>query len=154
MFLNDQFPLQEEQRDNYLISTDTRLLDINIIHDYLANQSYWAQGVDLAIVQRSLQFSYCYGVYHVDNNRNQQQIGLARVISDFATFAYLSDVFILPNHQKQGLGKWLVNTIVNHSIFATLRKFTLDTGDAHDLYTQFGFTIAPNPGDHMVYRPN
>lgn len=153
MFLNNQFPTEEHRRDNYLISTDANLLNIDVIHDYLANQSYWAQGVAIDIVARSLRFSLCFGVYKVEKNHFHTQVGLARVISDFATFAYLSDVFILPAHQGQGLGKWLVDSILVHPAFETLRKFTLDTKDAHELYKKFGFIIDPIPNTHMVFRP-
>ncbi len=153
MFLNNQIPTEKHKRGSYLISTDATLLNIDVIHDYLANQSYWAQGVAIDIVERSLQFSLCFGVYKIEENHSHTQVGLARVISDFATFAYLSDVFILPAHQGQGLGKWLVESILVHPAFKTLRKFTLDTGDAHELYKKFGFIVEPTPDNHMVFRP-
>lgn len=154
MYLNDQFPTQSCTKNNFLISTDASLLDVEMIHRYLTNESYWAKGRSIEIVQRSLQFSFCFGVYALNDGSQAQQIGLARVISDFATFAYLADVFILPEFQGNGLGKWLIEFLLAHPALTTLNRFTLYTNDAHSLYTQFGFAIEPTPEKHMVYRPN
>jgi len=152
--INNQFPTQEFTRPGFLISTDASFLDHSMIHAYLANESYWARGVSFEVVQTSLRYSLCFGVYTVAGNGRHRQIGLARVISDFATFAYLADVFILSDFQGQGLGKWLVQCILAHPAFTTLRKFTLDTDDAHSLYAQFGFKVNPTPDKHMIYRPH
>jgi GNAT superfamily N-acetyltransferase len=118
-----------------------------MIHDFLANEAYWSPGVAWEVVARSLENALCFGVYHGD-----EQVGLARVISDFATFAYIADVFIRSEHRGKGLGKWLVETMLKHPDLQGLRKWTLDTQDAHGLYAHFGFKEAP-PGKHMVYRP-
>lgn len=139
--------IQEYHRDNFLISTDPDRLDLDTIHHYLAHESYWAQGVARETVARSLAHSLCFGVYDGD-----QQIGLARVITDHATFAYVADVFILEAYRGQGLGKWLVECLLAHPECQGLRKWTLDTEDAHGLYEPFGFQPAP-PGKHMVFRP-
>lgn len=150
--LNDQFPIQEYQRRRFLVSTDPDLLDIDTIHDYLANQSYWASGIDRSTVAQSVRFSYCWGVY--DTAKSFAQIGFCRAITDFATFAYLSDVFILPAHQGRGLGKWLVQCALSHPELQTVRKWTLDTRDAHTLYQRFNFKTNPSPQNALIYRPN
>ena len=142
----------EYHRPGFIISTDPDLLQPRIIHDYLCHRSYWAKGISLADVERSLAHSLCYGVYTSPPAR--QLIGLARVISDFTTFAYLSDLFILESHQGQGLGKWLVAVIVQNPDLQTVRRIVLDTADAHGLYAQFGFKANPNPEKTMIMRPN
>ena len=121
-------------RDEYEITTDKRRLDVGYIHDYLANQSYWARGVPREVVKRSIRHSLCFGIYHRDG-----QVGFARVITDCATFAYLADVFIEEAHRGTGLGKWLVGTILGHPGLAGLRMISLGTRDAHGLYGRFGF---------------
>lgn len=137
----------ESQRPPYTITTDPARLDLHVIHDFLANEAYWSSGVAREVVARALAHALCFGVY-----RDQKQVGLGRVITDYATFAYIADVFIVAGHRGQGLGKWLVETMLAHPELQGLRKWTLDTKDAHGLYTRFGFKEAP-AGKHMVYRP-
>ena len=140
----------EYTRGRFTISTDKARLQVALIHDYLTNQSYWAQRVPLAIVQKSIEHSLCFGVYD-----DQQQIGFCRVITDFATFAYLADVFILEAYQGQGLGKWLIETVVAHPELQTLRRWLLATQDAHSLYAQYGFGPLGDPSRFMTrHRPN
>ena len=138
----------EWERPPYTISTDPARLDLETIHDFLANEAYWSPGVAREVVARSLENALCFGVYH-----DKEQVGLARVITDYATFAYIADVFIRAGHRGQGLGKWLVEAMLAHPGLQGLRKWTLDTKDAHGLYAQFGFREAP-VGKHMVYRPD
>jgi GNAT superfamily N-acetyltransferase len=144
-------PIQEYGRPGFLISADPAKLDSTAVHDYLSNHSYWAKGISRETVARSLENSLCFGVYAL-NGRTRQQIGLARVITDYATFGYLSDVYILAEWRGQGLGKWLISVILAHPALQTVRKITLDTRDAHGLYTPFGFQINPTPEKHMVFR--
>lgn len=118
----------------YTISTDKEKLQLNYIHQYLSEESYWAKNIPLGIVQRSIAGSLCFGVYHGD-----QQIGFARVITDHATFGYLADVFIDKNHRGKGLSKQLMKTIMEHDSIKGLRRLMLATLDAHSLYAQFGF---------------
>ena len=136
----------EAQRPPYTISTDPSRLDLDVIHDFLANEAYWSLGVAREVVVRALKHALCFGVY-----QGEAQVGLARVITDYATFAHIADVFILKAHRGRGLGKWLVETMLAHPALQGLRKWTLDTRDAHGLYAQFGFVEAP-AGIHMVYR--
>lgn len=147
------FPVQEYGRPGFLISTDPARLDVTAVHDYLSNHSYWAKDISREVVARSLENSLCFGVYTV-NSSDYHQIGLARVITDYATCGYLSDVYILAEWRGQGLGKWLVSVILAHPGLQTARKLTLDTRDAQGLYAQFGFQVNPTPENHMVFRFN
>ncbi|HEY5596909.1 MAG TPA: GNAT family N-acetyltransferase [Candidatus Bipolaricaulota bacterium] len=126
--------MHEYQQGEFTISTDPARLDVDVIHGFLS-KSYWAQGRSRETVVKSLENSLCFGVY-----KGNQQVGLARVITDYATFAYVCDVFILEDYQGQGLGKWLMKTVTSHPQLQGLRRWTLATRDAHGLYQQVGFT--------------
>jgi len=134
----------ETHREDYLLSTDPGKLDAEMIHQYLSTASYWAQHIPLDVVRRSLANSFCFGLYH-----QGKQVGLARLITDKATFAYLCDVFILPEHRGKGLSKWMLSAMHAHPDMQGLRRWLLGTKDAHELYRQFGWT--PLPGE-MVPR--
>lgn len=136
----------------YTISTDQELLDVAIIHQYLSEQSYWAQGIGREQVEQSLRFSLCFGVYR-DDTVPLLQVGMARIITDYSTYAYLSDVFILPEFQGQGLGKWLVTTIFEHPDLQSIRRWALYTKDAHELYRRFGFDAEEVPQRYMTFCP-
>ena len=123
----------EEQRDEYRISTDKTKLDISVICKFLST-SYWANKRSLETVKKSIENSLSFGIYF-----HQEQIGFCRVVTDFATFAYLADVFILENHRGKGLSKWLLECVIKHPGLQGLRRWTLATKDAHGLYEQFGF---------------
>jgi len=122
----------------FLISTDRSKLDLEVIHRFLAS-SYWAAGIQRATVVRSIENSLCFGVYD-----NANQIGFARVISDFATYAYIADVFILEPYRERGLGKELMASIIAHPDLQGLRRWSLGTRDAQGLYAQFGFKPVVN----------
>ena len=119
-----------------MISTDPALLNVDVIHGYLSNQSYWAQNVPKEIVQKSITNSLCFGLYF-----KGKQVGFARLVTDKATFAYLADVFILKEYQGKGLSKWLMEIIQSHPELQGLRRWMLGTIDAHGLYEQFGWTV-------------
>ncbi len=121
--------------NEYRISTDKSELAIEVIHLFLTN-SYWSFGISKEIVTKSIDNSLCFGVFTSVN----EQIGFARIISDYATFAYLADVFILEPHRGKGLSKWLLQTIIKHPDLQGLRRIVLVTKDAHTLYEKFGFT--------------
>ena len=129
----------EWRKDGYLISTDKSKIDIATVHRFLS-QTYWAEGIPIEIVKRGVDNSLCFAIY-----RGERLIGFARVITDFATFAYLADVFILPEERGKGLSKWLMRVILDHPRLQGLRRFTLATRDAHGLYAQFGFTPFDKP---------
>ena len=144
-------PIVEHQRDNYTISTDPARLDLTAIHHFLSELSYWAKGRSMDVIQRSIENSLNFGVYCGD-----RQIGFARVVTDYATFAWLCDVFIDPEHRQAGLGKWLVECITNHPDLVHLRRIMLATKDAHELYRRYGgFTPLTNPDRWMErFNPN
>ena len=125
----------------YDISADPTRLDVALIHRWLSEQSYWAKGVPREIVERSIEGSLCFGIYH----QTQGQVGFARVVSDKATFAYLADVFVLDAHRGQGLSKRLMQAVMDHPDLQGLRRWLLATGDAHGLYAQFGFVPLAKP---------
>jgi GNAT superfamily N-acetyltransferase len=136
--------------DEYLISDDSSRLDVSFIHNFLANESYWAKNIPIAIVEKSIANSLCFGLYH-----KQQQIGFARLVTDKATFAYLADVFIVPQYRGRGLSRWLIETIHAHSELQTLRRWMLGTRDAHGLYKKFGWTSLAEPERFMQkHNPN
>jgi GNAT superfamily N-acetyltransferase len=123
----------EYRREDFLISTDKSRLQIERIHDFLTNRSYWAKGRSLETVKLSIEHSLCFGVYAGD-----VQVGFARVVTDYCTFAWLSDVFIEESHRGFGLGKWLLECILAHPGLQNLRRFLLATRDAHELYHKYG----------------
>jgi GNAT superfamily N-acetyltransferase len=133
----------ESRRDTLLISTDPSRLDLVAIPEMLSH-AYWAKDRTLEVIQRSMQNSLVFGVY--DNDR---QIGLARIVTDYATFAWLCDVYILEEYRGHGIGKWLMETILAHPDLQGLRRFLLATRDAHELYSRYGFTPLHNPSRWM-----
>jgi GNAT superfamily N-acetyltransferase len=134
-------------RGDYTISTDPARLDLDVIHGYIA-RSYWAAGRPRALMARALRHSLNFGVYYHGKD-NAPQVGLARVITDYATYAYFCDVFILEEHQGQGLGKWLIEIVTSYPPLQTVRRWMLATRDAHGLYSQFSFTPLAAPDRHM-----
>ncbi len=121
----------------YRISTDKKRLDLAMIHDFLANDSYWAKGIPVEVMKRSIENSLCFGVYH-----QGRQVGFARVVTDYATTAYVGDVFIRESYRGRGLGKRLIKAVVDHPALEGLRLWFLGTKDAHGLYRKFGFKNA------------
>ncbi len=134
---------QEWRQGEYLISTDKRRFDLSVIHGFLTT-SYWATGIPLEIVERSIENSLAFGVYKED-----EQVGFARVITDYATFAYIGDVFILEDYRGQGLSIWLMQVIADHPELQSLRRWILLTRDAHGLYRKTGFREPKDPERYM-----
>jgi GNAT superfamily N-acetyltransferase len=130
-------------RGEYAISTDKGLLDVSLVHEFLS-RSYWSPGIPRAVVERGIAHSLCFGIY-----RDGAQVGFARVITDRASFAYLADVFVVEAHRSKGLGKWLIQTILEHEELRAMRRFMLATRDAHSLYEQFGFRAVADPARLM-----
>lgn len=128
-------PVYETTEGDYLLTTDKAKMDIDLIHQYLSEDSYWAQNISREIVQRSVEHSFCFAVL-LSNN----QVGFARLITDYATFAYLADVFVLPEHRGKGLAKKLLQFIHTNPEVQGLRRWLLGTKDAHKLYAQFGWS--------------
>lgn len=128
----------------YTISTDKALLDIRAIHHFLSTQAYWSLNIPLATVEKAVKHSLCFGLY-ADN----QQIGFARIISDFSTIAYLGDVYVIDEYRNQGLAKWLIEAVMQHPELQGLRRWILLTESAHKLYEPFGWNTVAEPRKWM-----
>lgn len=141
------------RRAEFELSTDPARIDLAVVHAFLT-QSYWAAGIPLETVERSIRNSLCFGIY-----TGNRQVGFARVITDRATYAYLGDVFVLPEYRGKGLAKWMMECIIGHPDLHGLRRWSLLTRDAHGLYQQFGFTEIKSPErwmerhDREIYAP-
>jgi len=139
----------EWHRGEYLVTCDQRKADLKVIADFLG-ESYWAKGIPPALVRRSVEHSLNFVLL-----KAREQIGFARVITDFATIGYLGDVFVLPPHRGQGLGKWLIECVMLHPDLQGFRRWLLATLDAHELYKEFGFTRLARPEVFMEkFNPN
>lgn len=138
----------EWRRGAYLLTTDKTRLDLDVIHGFLMT-SYWAAGISADIVICSVENSLTFGLFEGD-----EQVGFARVVTDYATFAYLADVFVLRPHRGQGLGKWMMDVVFSHPELQGLRRWMLATRDAHDLYRKHSFTALKEPSIFMEkYSP-
>lgn len=136
------------QKGQFTISTERSKLQLDEIYAYLS-RSYWAAGRPKEVVQRSLENSLCFGLFD-----HERQIGLARVITDYAVLAHLCDVFVLEEYQHKGLGKWLLSVVMSHPDLQGIVKWSLATRDAHGFYRQFGFRELKSPAMQMEYiRP-
>jgi GNAT superfamily N-acetyltransferase len=145
-----EFEVVEWRRGEFLISTDAARLDRHMIHQFLT-ACYWARGIPAEVVARSIDHSLCFGIY----DGKGTQVGFARVVTDFATVAYLGDVFVLEAHRGRGLSKWLMEAIVQHPLLQGLRRWMLVTRDAHGLYSQFGFAPVKSPEKWMeLHQPD
>ena len=136
----------EWQRGDYEISTDPARIDLAAAHKFLSEHAYWATGRPLDVVRRSFANSIVFGMY-----RGHEQVGLARVVTDKATFAWLCDVYVIEEHRGHGLGKWLIECVLAHPELQGVRRWVLATRDANDLYAQHGFAEVP-PGRFMQIR--
>ncbi|HZT60487.1 MAG TPA: GNAT family N-acetyltransferase [Pyrinomonadaceae bacterium] len=136
------------QKDEYTISTDHGRLDIAAIHRYISGESYWGKGRPVEVVRRAIENSLPFGVY-----RGGELVGFARVVTDYATFAWLADVFVLEAHRGRGLSKWLMEVILAHPELQGFRRWVLATKDAHGLYRQFGFIELHKP-ERWMERPD
>jgi GNAT superfamily N-acetyltransferase len=146
----DANSVMEFRRGEFVISTDRERLSLNVVHGFLTN-CYWARGIPREAVARSIENSLCFGVFEGSG----AQVGFARVVSDFATVAYLGDVFVLEPYRGHGLSKWLMECVMKHPGLQNLRRWILLTRDAHGLYSQFGFTPVKAPERYMeLHRPD
>ena len=137
-------------RGTLSISTDSSRVDRNLVHEFLSQRSYWAAGIPRDVVERSIERSLCFGVYEGD-----AQVGFARVVTDYATFAYLADVFVLESHRGRGIATWLMEAVVGYPDLQGLRRWILMTRDAHGLYAKFGFKPLAAPDRIMeIHNPS
>jgi len=128
------------QRNGFVITTDRDRLDVDFIHKFLSHSSYWAQDRSRELVERSIDNSLNFGVF-----KEEKQVGFARVVTDYATFAWLADVFIADEYRGRGLGKWLIEVITSHPNLQGFRRWLLATRDAHELYRRVGFHEVAEP---------
>jgi GNAT superfamily N-acetyltransferase len=128
------------QKDDFIITTHREDLQVEAILDYLVNDSYWAKDRTPEQMEKIIANSLCFGLY-----KDEKQVGFARVVTDYATFAYLGDVYILPELQGKGLGTWLMDVVVEHPDLQGFRRWVLATRDAHKLYEKFGFADFKHP---------
>lgn len=134
---------------NLHISNDKQALDVDMIHAFLCDHAYWSKGIPRETVERAIDGSLCFGAYV-----ETKQVAFARLITDMATFAYLCDVFVLPEHRKHGYGRALMRHIFDSDLLKGLRRIVLVTGDAHELYRPYGFTGLASPEKYMeIARP-
>lgn len=137
----------EWRRNGFVISMDASRLDRDMLWNFISH-SYWGQRFDREAFERSVDNAVTFGLYTVDGS----QIGFARVVTDTVRFAWLSDLFVLPSHQGRGLGRWLVETVLECPAFTGMDRWILATGDAHEFYADFGFTALPDAERYMVRR--
>jgi len=137
----------EWHKDGFTISTERDRLNVDLIHEYLSGQSYWAKGRPMDVVRRSIENSLPFGMYE-----EEHQIGFARVVTDYAAFAWVADVFVLEPWRGRGLSKWMMSVIMGHPQLQGLQRWMLATRDAHELYRQFGFEEIPEPSRFMTIR--
>ena len=135
--------MTDQTKGRYRITTDPGKLDLAAVHAFLS-RSFWAEGIPKATVAKAIANSLCFGLFDGDD-----QVGFARVVTDRATYAYLCDVYVLETHRGQGLGKWLIETVMAHPDLQGLRRFQLVTRDAHGLYSRHGFEAPISPDRHM-----
>ena len=131
---------------DYQITTNRDEMDVTVIHNFLSNQSHWAKGIPVETVRKSIENSLNFGLFY-----GQQQVGYARVITDYATIAYLGDVFILPEYRGRGLSKWLMEIVMAYPAVQGLRRWVLLTSDAHTLYEKTGWKRVPKPELYMEW---
>jgi GNAT superfamily N-acetyltransferase len=140
----------EYRRGEFTVSTEAARLDLDVIHKYLSEESYWSAGIPRETLEWAVAGSLCFGLYE-----GSRQVGFARVVTDAATFAYLCDVFVITSHRGQGLGTWLMECVMSHPQLQGLRRFVLATRDAHALYRRLGFTSPADPSAYMhIHRPD
>jgi GNAT superfamily N-acetyltransferase len=136
--------VNEWRKEGFVITTERSRLNVEFIHHFLSTQAYWALGRSFDVVQRAIENSLNFGVFD-----GHQQIGFARVVTDFATFAWIADVFIIEQYRGHGLGVWLIEVITSHPQLQGFRRWILATRDAHELYRRFGFNDLANPQRYM-----
>ncbi|HEY4652911.1 MAG TPA: GNAT family N-acetyltransferase [Cyclobacteriaceae bacterium] len=136
--------------NDYVFSSEKSRIDVGYVHRYLAERSYWAKGIPVDTVRASIANSLCVGIY-----KDGQQVGFGRLITDYATFGYLADVFVDEGHRGNGLSKKLVELILSYQPVKKLRRLMLGTVDAHGLYGRYGFTPLKHPERFMeIHRPD
>ena len=133
---------------SYSLTAERGRIDVAAVHAFLT-RCFWARGISKELVARSIEHSLCFGVFHLD-----KQVAFARAVTDYSTYAYLCDVYVLEAHRGNGVGKWMMEFVMSHPELQGLRRFQLVTRDAHGLYTRFGFKAPDHPERQMeIFRP-
>ncbi|MGY0020839.1 GNAT family N-acetyltransferase [Streptomyces sp. cg35] len=135
--------------DGYVLSTDPDRLDVALVHQWLSTDAFWALGRTRETVEQSVRGSLNFAVHDAGG----AQVAYARVVTDWATFAWLCDVYVAPAHRGRGLGTWLAEAVRDHLAPYRLKRLLLATRDAHDVYARAGFTPVRDPGSFMILRP-
>ena len=149
--MTNVIPLKKlKQRDvwynnSYTLSSDKNRLDIHMILNFLQTESYWAQDITLAELERAIDHSVCFGLYNIHGN----QVGFARVVTDYRTIAYVGDIFLLKEYRGKGLGKWMTEILCTHKDLQKVKRWLLATRDRQDFYKHFGFTDVKKPEIYM-----
>jgi GNAT superfamily N-acetyltransferase len=133
------------RRGRYTISTDKTRLDLSAIHAFLSNHAYWCLGIPRPVLEKAIANSLCFGVFEGD-----AQIGFTRAVTDNATFAWLCDVYVLPEHRGHGVARWMIECVLSHPDLRGMRRIVLATRDAHALYRKAGFEALPTPDRWMA----
>ena len=136
----------------YVVSTDSKHVDRELVWRFLHDEAYWSLGVPRNVVEQAIDGSICFSAFADDPNRGAPQVGFARVVTDKATFAWLCDVFVLPEHRGKGVAKQLMDAVMSHPDLQGLRNVMLATRDAHGLYSRYGFTPLAEPTRWMAIR--
>ena len=140
----------ERRRDGFTITTDAKAFDLDAIFEFLNRDAYWSQGIPRPILEKAIERSLCFGLLE-----DKRQIGFARMVTDFATFGWLCDVYVIETHRGRGLGDWLIASVLEHPDLQGLRRIVLATRDAHALYRRNGFDALPMPERWMaIARPD
>jgi GNAT superfamily N-acetyltransferase len=149
MKLNNR--IVERRKGEYLISSDPEKLDLQFVHQWLSIEAYWSKDIPFEVVQRLVEHSLCFGVYH----DKEGQVGFGRVVTDFTTFAWMTDVFIIDAYRGQGLAVLLMEVMLDHPELRILRRWLLGTDHAHGLYRKFGFEDLDHPENFLtLHRSN
>ena len=138
--------IDEHQQGDFFVSTDPNKLDLAFTHHWLSNEAYWSEGLPFNVFKRMIDNSLCFGVYH----QTGRQVGFGRVITDYTTFAWLTDVFIIDEYRGKGLSVFLMNCILDHPELQILRRWLLGTDHAHGLYRKFGFEDLDHPENFLT----
>ena len=135
------------EKDGFTLSTNKEYLDSNVIHHFLSVDAYWSKGISMEKVLKSIEkSSICFGMYEGNPEKGEaKQIGFVRAVTDFVRFAWIMDVFVLPEYRGRGLSKWMMETMIEQSEIKDVRKMMLCTYDAHGLYEQYGFQTLDDP---------
>lgn len=136
----------------YVVSSDSKHVDRELVWRFLHDEAYWSLGVPREIVERAIDASICFSAFGGEPETGAAQVGFARVVTDKATFAWLCDVFVLPDHRGKGVAKQLMDAVMSHPELQGLRNVMLATRDAHGLYARYGFTPLAEPARWMAIR--